>query len=270
MPLYLEVRNGARALELAPSVRVRATSPRGESFVTNWDQSLTFGELELGVTDEEDKRFILPAHATVELEVPAVAHTAQSWASDGRLVALPGEWTLQVLLYEIDDEASAVPEPAAVSNAVMLTIERPTGRDFPVWQAILTGGVYSIAEEVLAEYPDSPYFPYMSTLVSRYDVMDKVAIISRAIEMHPTSPVVPYLRYARALYYGMEARNVFNREGDLEKAVALSDKGRAELTRLKNGKSPWPRLKGNKQLGQFPNREYFSDLQRLRQKRVPH
>lgn len=119
---------------------------------------------------------------------------------------------------------------------------------------------------MLAERPESQYFSNFSTLFSRRAILDQVAIISRAIELHPNSPVVPRFRHAIALYYEMEADRVFVVEEDFDKAVALADKGRAELTRLKNGKTAWSRLKGNQQLGEFPNREYFLDLQRLKRR----
>lgn len=266
VPLHLRVRNGARALELSPWVRVRATSPIGESFFTNWEGSQTLGELEFGLTDEEDTRFILPANSTIDLEVPAVDFTAPSWALDSRLVALPGEWTLQVLLYEIDESSPQHPEPVGVSNPANLTIETPTGRDVAVWDAIRTGEVRPIADKVLTDQAESRYFPYLSTMISRYSTLDQVAIVARAIDLHPTSPVVSSLRYVMALGYGMEAGRVFSAEGDLEKAVALAEKGRAELTRLKNSKDAWSRLKGNQKLGDFPSREYFVELQRLKQK----
>lgn len=263
VPLHLRVRNGGRALELAPTVRVRATSPAGESFSTSWDQHLTAGELEFGLTDEEDTRFVLPANGTVDLEVPAVDLMQQSWAHDSRLVALPGEWTLEVLLYEVADTPQRNPDPVGVSNPAKLTIETPTGGDVPVWQAILAGEARPIAEKVLTQQPESRYFPYLSTMISRYSTLDKVAIINRAIELHPHSPVIPALRYGIALYYGSEADRVFVVEEDFEKAVALAEKGRAELMRLKNGKGAWSRLKGNAKLGDFPSREYFAELQRL-------
>jgi hypothetical protein len=268
VPLAIRVRNGARALVLAPSVRVRATSPIGETFFAIWGDRLTGGELEFGLTDEEDTRFILPAKATVELEVPALDLSRHSWALDHRLLALPGEWTLEVLLYEDQDYATEDPEPAGISNPVKLTIETPTGRDVPIWEAIRgRGGEFGmgISEKVLAEQPESRYFPYLSTIISRYAVLDRVAIVSRAIELHPNSPVVPRLRYAMALGYRMEADRIFDEEGDVEKATALADKGRAELTRLKNSKSAWSRLIGHRKLCcKYVSREYFLELQRLK------
>lgn len=265
VPLYLRVRNGARAVELSPWVQVRATSPVGESFFAAWEGKQTIGELEFGVTDEEDARFVLPANATVDLEVPALDLSQPSWALDQRLLALPGEWTLEVLIYEVDEDAPQNPEPAGVSNPVKLTIDTPTGRDVPVWEALRAGAPRGISEKVFTEQPESKYFPFMSTLISRHGILDKVAIINRAIDLHPNSPVVPSLRYAIALYYGMEARHAFSQEGNLDKAVALADRGRAELTRLKNGTNAWSRLKGNQKLGEFPSREYFVELQRLKQ-----
>lgn len=65
-----------------------------------------------------------------------------------------------------------------------------------VWEAIRAGAPRGIAEKVLIEQPDSKYFPYLSTMISRYAVLDQVAIISRAIELHPNSPVATTSRSA--------------------------------------------------------------------------
>ena len=257
VPLALRIRTGASAVELAPRVRVRATSPTGESFIAHWADRVESGPLEFGLTDEEDDRFIIPANSTVELTVPAVSFMQESWAHDGRLVTTPGKWQIEVLVYDRLGESDVVSSPAT------LEIETPPARDVWIWQALQRGEMLSIAEKVFVEQPDSAYFPYLSTAVRRYSSLDKIAIISRAIELHPNSPVIPDLRYGIAYYYGSEADRVFAIEADLEKAVALAEKGRSELTRLKNGKDAWSRLKGNQKLGEFPSREYFLELQRL-------
>jgi hypothetical protein len=260
VPLDLRVRNGAGALHIAPSVRVRATSPDGQTFFADWGEGVDSGELELGVTDETDRTFTLPANATVDLSVPALDLSRPSWALDSRLLAQPGEWTLQVVLYTED-----LSEPAATSNAVKLTIATPTGTDVPVWQAIQRREYWGIADKVLAEQPQSPYFPYLAAIVARRATLEKIAIIERAIALHPESPAVPSLRYALASYYGMEADRVFLAERDFDRAVALAEKGRGELARMKNGKDAWAKLKGNAKLGEFPSREYFVTLRRLQQ-----
>lgn len=265
VPLDLRVRNGAGALQIGPFVRVRATSPDGQSFFTDWGEGVDSGELELGVTDEEDEVFTLPANATVNLGVPALHLTRPSWALDSRLLAQPGEWTLQVFIYagSGDDDLA---EPV-VSNPAKLTIETPSGRDVPVWEAIQRREYWGISEKVLVEQPESPYFPYLAANIARFSVMEKISFIRRALELHPNSPVVPSLRYGLALYYGMEAGRVFFEEGDFDKAVALAEEGRAELTGLKNGKDAWGKLKGNAKLGDFPSREYFVILQRLQREK---
>lgn len=258
VPLHLRVKTGTSAVELAPGVRVRATSPTGESFLATWgSENIVSGPLEFGLIDEEDDHFIIPAKSTVELSVPAVSFMQSSWAHDGRLVSMPGRWKLEVILYDKKGKSDAVSSPAT------LDIERPPARDVWIWQALERGETLAIADKVFVEQPDSPYFPYISTAVRRYSALDKVAIISRAIELHPNSPVVPWLRYGIANYYDMESGRVFFEERDLEKAVTLAEKGRAELVRLKDGNDAWSRLKGNQKMGDYPSREGFAELQRL-------
>jgi hypothetical protein len=155
----------------------------------------------------------------------------------------------------------------AISNPAKLTITAPTGRDVEVWQAIERRELWGIGDQVFTQYQESEYFPYLATVVARRTIAEKIAIISRAIESHPSSPAVPSLRYALASYYGADADRVFIEERDLDKAAALADKGRGELASMKNGKDAWGRLKGNAKLGEFPSRDYFLDLQRLQREK---
>ena len=258
VPLELRLKNGVAALHVAPSVRVYATSPAGESFFLTWGENADAGDLELGVTDENDPTFTLPANATADFAVPALDLSRPSWALDPRMLALPGEWTLQVYVYTDDAET-----PVAISNAAKLTIDAPAGADVAVWEAIRRGEYWGAADKLLAERPDSPYFPYLATVVARRDAGEKIAIISRAMELHPSSPVIASLRYARASYYGMEADRAFFQERNFDKAVSLAEKGRTDLSVMKNGKDAWSKRKGNARLGEFPNRDYFLTLQIL-------
>jgi hypothetical protein len=266
VPLSLRLRNGARAIEVSPNVKVHLISPSGESFFANWgvesfDTPHDIGELELGVTDEEDVRFVLPAKASVSLEVPAHDFTQSSWALDRRMLALPGEWALQVYLFYDDGGAT---EPIAISNRVKLTIEMPSGRDVPVWEAVRRGEFWGISQVLLQENQQSQYFPYLSTTIARQGIFEKISIISKAMELHPNSPVIPMLRYSVATYYGKAAGRAYFKQDDFDKAVELANKGRALLAEMKNGKDAWSRLTGNRMLGEFPSREYFVELRRLK------
>src|SRR5215203_3963721 len=53
VPLNIRVRNEGSAVELAPTVSVRATSPVGETFTALWGREIETGDLELGLTDED-------------------------------------------------------------------------------------------------------------------------------------------------------------------------------------------------------------------------
>src|SRR5262249_10213938 len=146
----------------------------------------------------------------------------------------PGEWTLQAILYTDSPSNREV-----VSNVAKLTIATPTGRDVPVWEAIRRREYWGIADRVLAEQPESPYFPYLSTVIARVSITEKIAIIRSAIDRHPDSPAVPSLHYNIASYYGMEADRVFSQEHDLDKAIGLAEKGRAELIAMTKAGDPW-------------------------------
>lgn len=263
VPLSLHVENGASAMHLGPSLRVRLTSPSGESFFADWGEGVNTGELELGLTSDDDPSLTVPANSALDLGVPAADLSRPSWALDRRMLALPGDWTLQVYLYS--DDAT---NPVAVSNIAKLTIRTPSGDDFPIWQAIQKGEYPGIAQKVAADQKGSRYFPYLATVVARRAITDKISIISQAIAAHPDSPAVPSLHAALASYYASEADRVFFQEHDLEKAVSLADKGRAELGTLKNGKDNWGKLKANAQLADFPSRDYFVTLQTLQREKA--
>ena len=261
VPLYLHLENGPAAVHLGTGVRVRATSPDGQSFLTNWGHgNVDSGELELGLIEADDDNpvFTLTANGSVDLEIPALDLSRPSWALDGRMFTLPGDWKLQVLVHS--DDAT---QPIATSNPVTLTIKMPTGNDVAIWQAIQRGELPGIGDKTFRENPQSEYFPYLATSVTRVSVMERIAIINRAIELHPSSPVVDALRYAVAMSYEMESGRVFSVEHDIDKASALADQGRAILTSLSKGKDTWGKLKGKAQLENFNSRDTFVELQRL-------
>lgn len=261
VPLDIRVRNEGAALELAPGVIVRATSPSGETFTALWSEQTDSGELEFGLTDEDAETLLLKPNATADLSVPAVPLTDGSWAHDQRIASLPGRWKLEVLLVDARDGSTIA------SNAATLVVRAPAAKDVWIAQALARGEMWAIADRVLAEQPDSPYFPYLSTAVRRLSSLEKIDIINRAIALHPASAVVPRLRYAVADYYGAEAHRVFFAERDFDKAVSLAEKGRAELAKLKNGKDAWSKLKGNQREGDFPSRAAYVELQRLQREK---
>ena len=268
VPLLLHIRNGASAVHLTQTVRVRVTSPAGETFLAKWYPQVESGQLEFGLSvddePEEDADLLkLPANATVDLSVPAVAATQESWAHDGRLVSMPGTWKLEVLLFDVRSETWFVSSPAT------LQIEMPPPADVWIWQEMLRSHWAEVAVKVLAERPESPYFPYLSTFIARLSTQEKIDIISRAITLHPQSPVVPYLRYSIASYYEMMSNRVFGLEKDVDKAGALAEEGRAELMRLKNSKDPWSRLAATRVLTDgYPDREFFVDLKELMEEQL--
>lgn len=280
VPLLLRVENQGRAMFLSPYFKIYATSPSGHSFFLNITSGV-LGLMDLGVTDEDDPRFPLPARRMVDLAVPAGGFGGGTWASDGRVLQEPGEWTLQVYLFEdlrkLDksepdaNEEDAPRGPAGISNAAKVTFEVPGPRDLPIWQALRRGERVQIAETVLLTRPDSPYFPYLATWLSfGHNSREQIEIYKNAIALHPDSPAVPALRYAMALRYGQEADRVFVEENDFEKAVEMAEKGRAELLRLKNGDDPWSRLVGNEKWENFPSREGFVEEQEMKEKYKPH
>ena len=264
VPLQIRVGNQGAVVELAPTVSVRATSPTGETFTALWGEHIEAGELELGLTDEDAETLTVKPNSTVDLEVPAATLTDSSWANDPRIAALPGKWTLQVLLFNERDRSRLV------SNAATLIVNAPPAKDVWIAQALARGETWSIAERVFTEQPESPYFPYISTAVRRLSTLDKIDIINRAITLHPDSPVVPRLRYDIAEYYGAAADRVFAAEGDLEKAVALAERGRAELVRLKNSNDVWSKLKGTQREDDFPSRAGYVELLRLQREKGVH
>lgn len=260
VPLTLHIENRVSSVQLAPSVQVRATSPAGDSFIANWADRLLFGSLEFGLDDEADESHDLKLSpgSIVDLAIPATDFNHPSWAHDERLMSLTGDWKLEVLLFANGDTSN----PIAVSNVAPLAIQTPSTRDTAILQLMRTRqyGVWGTAEKVFLEYQDSPYFPYFATLVPRRTTQEQLEIVKRAIALHPNTPVLPWLRYSLALTQGILADDAFDGgNGDFENAVAIAEKGRAELTKLTNSNDPWSILKGKKQMGDFPSREGYED-----------
>lgn len=264
VPLHIRVRNGGSTIELAPSVFVLATSPLGETFRVRWNDRDEVGPLELGLTDEDAETLVVRPGSIVELSIPAVPLMDSSWAQDPRIATVPGKWTLQVALRNERDGSKLTSNPAT------LIVNPPAVRDVRIVQELMRGELWQMADRVLTEQPDSPYFPYIVTAVRRVSSLEKIEIIDRAIRLHPDSPVVPRLRHAIAEYYGMEADRVFFAERDFDKAASLAEKGRAELARLKNMSDPWARLTAARREGEFPSREGYVELQRLQREKGTH
>jgi hypothetical protein len=263
VPLTIRVTNAGPAFQLAPSVAVRLTPPDGAPYIAEWGEpNARVGDLELGTEDGDS--LAVSAKETVDLEVPAVDFSRPSWALDPQFISRPGVWKVEVVLYESRGEDDSA--ELAVSNPATLTVATPGAGDDEIWDALRTREEWGIAEKVFLTKQDSAYFPYLAALVRRESSLEKVAILERAMQLHPNAPVAPWLRYAVASYYGIESQRVFDVERDLEKAVGLADKGRTELTKLSNGAGQWSKRAAKVKLGEHPSREYFTDLQRQRTK----
>lgn len=153
VPLNLHLHNGTSALHLGPAVRVRMTSPSGQSFFADWGEGVDSGVLELGVTGDDDPSLTIPANSIIDLAVPAADLSRPSWALDRRMLTMPGEWTLQAYLYTDDTNT-----PVAVSNTAKLTVQTPAGNDYAIWQAMQKGEYGGVAQHVSAEQTGSAYF----------------------------------------------------------------------------------------------------------------
>jgi hypothetical protein len=252
VPLALRIENSGAPIHLAPGIRVRVTSQSGESFVAAWAQDRDFGLLELG-TEEDDPR-IIGRGETVELVAPAVDLESPSWALDPQLLVSPATWEVEVLIYDSRGDGKT---PLAVSSPASLSIVRPAPREEEIWEAILRSETRGIAERISVEQPGSRYFPYLAPLVARRAPAEKAALLERTIALHPTTPVLPWLRFATAHFYTYESRRAFDVEHDLQKAVAWSNKAREELLRLEKHPDAWSKMKAREALDDLPDRAAF-------------
>lgn len=264
VPLTVRIKNAGPAFQLSSSVAVRLTPPNGDSYIVQWGEPSVFeGLVELG-TDDGDP-LTVSAKETVDLEIPAVDFSRPSWALDPQFISKTGVWKVQVLLYEARGEDDA--ELLAESSPATLTVDTPSAADEEIWAAVRLREEWGIAEKAFFTRPESPYFPYLASIVKRLTPLEKIAVIEKAVQAHPNTPVMPWLRYALAFYYGEESQRVFDVENDVEKAVGLAEKGRAELSRLSNAAGDWSKRTAKVKLSDFPSREYFTDLQRLKREK---
>ena len=260
VPFTLKIKNSGAPIHLAPAVSLRFTSTNAEPFLVEWYQRRNFGPLDLGTGDHQP--LVISMNEVVELSVPAFGLDDPTWIFDNRLLEKPGTWKVEALLYDVRDANDA--PPVAVSSPVTLTIDAPSERDLPIWQALLRGDRAAIAEKVFTEQPESPYAPYLAPLIRRVSPLEKIAILRHAIELQADSPVVPWLRLQIAQYYVHESQHSFDRDDDIDKAMTYSEKAREELLKLGGENDPWSKLTSKRQLDEVPGRPYFVDLHKIK------
>jgi hypothetical protein len=240
---------------LSRLVRVRVTAHNVAPFVAKWGNGKDYGEMD--VVDHE-----LSASARTSTDVFVVPRNLDnpSWALDERL-SEPGEYQLEVLLYRQGDLES----PVAVSTPASLKIESPNPRDREIWQRVSSGKCRrEVAEDVLANSPESTYLPYLTGSMFRDTNAQRIEMFRRIVNLHPNSPLTPSLNLWLAVLCEFESRTVFSVENDLDKAVSLAIKERAILDAIVRGSDPWARMKARRTLDDgIPTRETLLEDRQL-------
>jgi hypothetical protein len=218
-------------------------------FVAKWGNGKDYGEL-----DVVNRELSVSAATPIDFFVVPRNLDNPSWALDERL-SEPGQYQLEVLLYQKGDLES----PIAVSTPASLKIESPNSRDCDIWQRMSSGkSRREIAEDVLANSPESAYLPYLTGSLFRDTNAERIEMFRRIVNLHPNSPLTPSLNLWLAVLYEFESRTVFSVENDLDKAVSLATKERAILDAVMRGSDPWARMKARRILDDgIPTRESF-------------
>lgn len=258
VPLSLTIKNSGAPIHLAPGIRLRFTGPGEAPFFAKWREG-EVGFLELG-TEELYDPLVIGTNETVEVGLSAVSLLDQSWASDPRLHDKPWTWRVEAFLYDMRDKG---PTPLAISSPATLSIDPPSGDDAVAWEAIRAGFSEADLKKTL-EQPRSRYYPYVvSYAPTGDDGLQKIAVLRRAIELHPDTPVLPRLRAYIAELYASHARQIFSRERDVEKALTYSEKAREELQLLQRRPDAWSKLTARKRLENLEGREYYEWMQKM-------
>jgi len=260
IPLAVRVTSGDSAIYLARSFKIRVTPESGLPFIASWEGQ----ESGLFLDHPADgSPVVIEPGNSYDVGVPAVDLTQPSWALDDRLMDAPARWQLEVLLY--DSRGDFGSEPVVVSGPLTLSVEVPGPRDLRTWEAIRRRSYTTEAERLLAEAPESPYFPYMAALVRRTPA-ERAVLLGRVLKDHKLTPVAPWLRFSRAHALSAAARLALDTDGDLERAVVLSELAKKEYLLLSTEPDEWSKRMAAGRLEVLPGRREFMEVIRRRQK----
>lgn len=244
VPLVLRVTNTGQPFTLSRSAQVRATSPSGETFTANWGAE-EFGLLQTPTGEP----VALSGGATVDVAIPGTDLTNTSWALDPRLSETPGEWRLQVLLFESGREDAA---PVVVSAPAQLVIETPREHEIVTWRAIQARNWPQALASIFPDHRDSRYYPYLAALRAHEDYAETARAIAEALARHPDTPIATPLRFSLAHFYSAAANAAFFGERDTEKALHLAAMARAALDDVKES---WAASEVQTRIAALPTRD---------------
>lgn len=268
VPLTLRIRNAGPPILLAQRARLRFTRPGGGSFIANKGvEGVEWFDIEVGPDDPDALSYDpLPigTNQTVEVAIPAVPFGHPTWTRDTRLRDHPGVWNVEVLLY---DERDSADQPLAVSSKATLSIVRPDERDMPIWDAIRRKEYAIVAEKLYREQPESSLLPYLADHLPAAHPIKKAEMLRRIVELHPNSPLVPYLRSGIVYFLRAASDRVYGETYDVERAVALANEARAEAMKLSAAPDAWSKIEGKKRLKEIPTRGYFDSLEKHRREK---
>lgn len=253
--LRAHVMNDGSPVTVARVARVRVTPRNGEPFLAMYIEERY--EVALDVVDDGD--LMVGAGDSVDLFVAPQDFARRSWALDPR-VAVPGRYSIEMILYDADDTRT----PLAVSTKASLEVRAPEPRDAEIWNAVLSGkGGSELFEAVLRDSPESPYLPYLSGWLFRDTNEKRIAGFRRLISLHPASPLTSRLQLWLATLYESESYTSFSMNHDIDAAAQVAENERTILEKLANGNDEWAKRKAQHKLDDgIPTRAGFIELKK--------
>lgn len=256
LDVYLKahVVNDGPQVTLARVVHLRFTPAGGEPFIAVWADNRK--AISLDIVDDRD--LTVGTSEAVDLFV-VPDFMRRSWALDRR-VAVPGSYSVEMVLFDADDTHA----PLAVSTKASLEVRAPAQHDAEILDALSSGkGGPELFESVLRDSPQSPYLPYLSEWLLRDTNEKRIAGFRQVISFHPDSPMTPRLELWVAKLYETESFASFSENHDVDLAAQIAGNERTILERLANGNNEWARRKAQHWLDDgIPTRAAFIELKK--------
>ncbi len=257
VPLHIRVTNPGRAFRLDRSVSIDATPLHGGNSVRIVGRmSPTFGI----AIDDEEISWPVDERGSIEFTLPSKDwYSDDSWALNPNLL-LEGGWSLRVNIYDANADSEGEQYPLATSNPIELHIVEPKGPDKEIWDAFIRGEGRSLAESVMRDHPESPYFPYVAPMANRGSASENVKIVELALKLHPDTPVAPWLQYLAGTWYESASRDAWFGTGDRDEATRLSDVARAAYLKLGRYPDLWSKSEARIKLRDLLGKKEFGAL----------
>jgi hypothetical protein len=251
--LVLAVENTSGVGQKLPELfTLEATPESGQAFLPN---ALPEFPVQTFPKEYHDALTIGPGQTRV-YDLPLASELTARVVGDPRLWE-PGSYGLRVYFHdELRNEdiarfglhgllgAGRISTPLLASAGATLRIERPSGIDAEIWNAIVKKTVGrglaisteedsdAVARELWARSQESAYGPYLVYYIRKVTAEKRKEIWAKVIERDPSHPIAQTIRIASARRMALEAKWSIEKGADLAPLLARTEQARRALKTL--------------------------------------